>query len=232
MTRRVTIGWPDPAPFAGARRADGGSLRLLAVSDDREPALEHAINRERLGPVDLIVGCGDLESDYLAFLGDAFCAPLVYVRGNHDHGAAWDAHERDLPEPLPDGAVRHEEGLPLVGFSWPSRAGGARPGESAAWTQVARLGRRLLRPPAPLIVLSHVPPRGAGDVDADPYHVGFEAYRWLAKRLQPSLWLHGHTPVAGVDSWRMQFGATTCLNVTGAVLVELVPESRKGVREA
>ena len=49
---------------------------------------------------------------------DAFHAPLRYVRGNHDVGAAWGHTERLLlPEPMPDGALVEEAGLTLIGFS-------------------------------------------------------------------------------------------------------------------
>ncbi|MBA3586429.1 MAG: hypothetical protein H0W41_02185, partial [Chloroflexi bacterium] len=86
MTDRLTVRWPDPLPFVG--RA-GRPLRLLAVSDEPDPSLDSAITRQRIGPVDLIVGAGDLEPDYLSFVADAFHAPLRYIRGNHDVGPAW-----------------------------------------------------------------------------------------------------------------------------------------------
>ena len=46
-------------------------------------------------------------SEYLSFVSDAFGAPLRYVRGNHDVGAAW-AHTEPaiLPEPMPDAKNR------------------------------------------------------------------------------------------------------------------------------
>ena len=72
----------------------------------------------------------------------------------------------------------------------------------------------------PVIVASHIPPRGAGDVATDDYHVGSPAYRWILDRLRPPLWLHGHTPLAGVHDWRVISGSTMIVNVTGAVLVD------------
>ncbi len=72
MTRRLSVEWPDQRPFA---KRHGEPIRLLAVSDAVDPALEHAINREALGRLDAIVGCGDLEPTYLGFLGDAFGVP-------------------------------------------------------------------------------------------------------------------------------------------------------------
>jgi Icc-related predicted phosphoesterase len=62
-----------------------------------------------------------------------------------------------------------------------------------------------------------------GDCDSDAYHVGFAAYRWLLERLHPPLWLHGHTTPASVVDWRDSLGTSLVVNVTGSVVVELVP---------
>ena len=222
MTRRVSVPWPDPRPFSG--RAAGTPVRLLGVSDDPDPALEHEENRRALGPIDLIVGAGDLEPDYLSFLGDAFVAPLIYVRGNHDAGSAWGAAANGrLPEPLRDSTPHREAGLEFVGLSWPRPGVRARAPEGAAWFQVLPLAvRSVRRPQRPLIVVSHVPPRGVGDAPSDPFHTGFAAYRWVADRLRPRLWLHGHTNLAS-QHWRCVVGPTDAINVTGAVLLELEP---------
>jgi Icc-related predicted phosphoesterase len=83
--------------------------------------------------------------------------------------------------------------------------------------------RRLRGRTAPVLVVSHAPPRGVGDSAADPYHLGYAGYRWLLERLHPPLWLHGHTTPASVADWRDRFGTTMVANVTGSVLVELVP---------
>jgi len=229
VTRLLRMDWgaiPAVSSAATASTPDRRQpIRILAVSDDMDAALDHRQNRERLGRVDLICGCGDLSADYLAFLADAFVAPLVYVRGNHDTGLAWDSWRDRLPEPLPDGRVEAHCGVDILGVSWPVRgAGSTFERESAAWRQVLRAG---LRPrggvPSDLLVLSHVPPRDLGDVSSDPFHRGFGAYRWLADRVQPRLWLHGHTPVAAGNPFRLRCGATEIVNVTGSLLLELRP---------
>jgi hypothetical protein len=220
VIRRLKLPWPDPDAF---EQHPDGTIRLLAVSDDVDPALQNSATRESLGRIDLIVGCGDLEPDYLAFLGDAFVAPLAYVRGNHDHGAAWADHADHVPEPLPDGVPFRENGLRLCGLNWPERRGDAgQRDEATAWRQAAgAVVRTLADRGGPLLMVSHAPPHGAGDVAEDPFHAGFAAYRWLARRLRPPLWLHGHTPVAAAREWSCSVGPTTYLNVTGAALVEL-----------
>jgi uncharacterized protein len=225
MTRRLTIEWPDARPFKGR---DGTPIRILAVSDQFETTLTDARNREAVGQVDLILGCGDLDCDELAFLADGFNAPIQYVLGNHDAPARWEACRDFCPEAIQSTSTRHEAGISIVGLTWPGKRGPrSSRSERLAWGQVLRLAIRRLGRSSPVIVISHVPPRDAGDVPTAGYHRGFSAYRWLLGRLQPPLWLHGHTPMAATTEWQIQVGPTTVVNVTGAVVVELwAPGSR------
>jgi len=228
MTDRLRITWPDPVPFVGRGNRP---LRLLAVSDEVDLALESPRTREAIGPIDLIVGCGDLEPTYLSFVADAFGVPMRFVRGNHDVGAAWSATRRAMtPDPLDDGRVVTEDGLRLVGFSGSpvySTQGLAR-GEqqvsgAAMWWRVLTAWPAIARR-APMLVLSHAAPRGLNDA-SDPAHRGFAAFRWLVDRLRPPLWLHGHTALVrrGVDARTVQHDGTLLVNVTGATVVELMP---------
>jgi|1186.fasta_scaffold451979_1 hypothetical protein len=221
MTRRLQVDWPHRAPFAAR---DGRPIRILAISDDPDHTLDDQRNREPLGQVDVVVGCGDLSPDWLAFVADAFLAPLLFVRGNHDDRGPW-PDPPGVPAPA-DGIDRRSiPGLPILALSWPRfTRDGARHDEQSAWRQVARLGVNALRSPRPpLLVVSHVPPRDAGDTPTDPYHRGYAAYRFLADRVRPPLWLHGHTNLAAQASWLDRCGPTTLVNATGSVLVELMP---------
>src|SRR4051812_35067440 len=112
MIRRVSMPWPGPETTAS------NAVRLLAVSDEPERAFEFERNREQIGDVDAILGCGDLEPDYLSFLADVFRAPLLYVRGNHDRGPNWQETHEVLPHTLePKGEKIC--GVDVVGLSWP-----------------------------------------------------------------------------------------------------------------
>jgi hypothetical protein len=221
MTRRLRVTWPDGAPFAGR---EGRPIRILAVADESDHALDDARNRDQLGAIDLVVGCGDLSPEWLAFVGDAFVAPLVYVRGNHDERGPW-PEPAGVPVPAKGIDRTSVPGIPIVALPWPTfTRDGARHDGLGAWRQVARLGvaaLRTSRPPA--LVISHVPPRGAGDTPSDVYHAGYGAYRFLVDRLRPPLWLHGHTNLAAVTGWTAAHGPTTLVNATGSVLVELAP---------
>jgi hypothetical protein len=224
MTRRLTVVWPDRRPFEAR---NGAPIRLLAVSDAVDPALDHAINREAIGRIDAIVGCGDLEPSYLGFLGDAFHVPVAYVRGNHDRGGHWSETARRAPHHLSSGHLVEVGGITVAPLEWPGlRPDRALRDEWRAWGDVLRVEwglvlRRFLGRTTPVLVVSHAPPRGVGDHAADRYHLGYSAYRWLLGRLRPPLWLHGHTTPATVADWRATLGPSMVANVTGSVVVEL-----------
>jgi hypothetical protein len=225
---RLSLPWPDAQPFRD--RADA-PIRILAVSDESDPTLDSAESRAGLEPLDMIVGCGDLEPPYLAFLADAFGVPLLYVRGNHDVGRSWGETVRDvLPEPLVDGRVVMEAGIRMLPFSGaPRYAPHGRPGAEqqvsgfGMWTRVLRAWPRAASR-GPLLLVTHAAPRGVNDA-ADQAHRGFASFRWLLDRLQPPLWLHGHTALVrrGIDGRSVRHGGSLVVNVTGATLVELTP---------
>jgi hypothetical protein len=221
VTRHIELEWPDPTPF---RDRGGNPIRLLVVSDSMDPTLLERRNRQALGPIDLIVGCGDLDCNDLSFIADGFDAPLVYVFGNHDAPERWASSTGFCPEPIHSTAVRHLLGLAVAGLSWPGGRGKeATRSERTAWNQALSLAARRLGKTDPLIVISHGAPLGAGDMPDGTYHRGFRGYRWLMDRLAPPLWLHGHTPLAVRSDWRLQVGRTTLVNATGAVVIGLLP---------
>ena len=228
MTDRLSVRWPDPAPFAGR---DGQPIRILAISDEPDPSLDSAGTREAVGPVDFIVGAGDLQPEYLTFVADAFAAPMHYVRGNHDVGTAWGHSERrHLPEAMQDGELVDEAGIRLLGFSGSPRYNerGMQVSSLGMWFAAVRAWLRTLRT-RPLLVVTHAPPRDVND-DDDLAHRGFTAFRWLAHRLRAPLWLHGHTALVrrGIDDRSAMFGDTLFYNCTGATLVELLPPDADG----
>lgn len=226
MIRRISVQWPTELDAADGQQ----SVRLLAVSDEPVSSLSDARNREAIEPIDAVLGCGDLEPDYLGFLADAFNAPLLYVRGNHDRGGAWEAGRRLVPVSL-SGRLERVAGLDFAGLSWPAfeRERAERSETSAAMQALRLYLLAATRRRRPDIILSHVPPRAAGDIPSDPYHTGFAAYRWLCRRLRPALWLHGHTTVAAAEHWRSALGSTTLINVTGATLIRFeAPDPSRG----
>ena len=224
MTKHLRVTWPDAALF----RARGGApLRILALSDEVEPAIESPEAPETLGPIDFILGAGDLGPEYLDRVAHAFNAPLLFVRGNHDTGINWrNVAPLLLPEPLPDGRLVTEADLPIVGFGGSPvyNEGPMQITASEMWIRVVGAWLRLWRERRPILVVTHAAPRGLGDAEDLP-HRGFTAFRWLRDRLRPPLWLHGHTALVrrGLDERCVRHDGTLLYYCTGATIVELVP---------
>lgn len=61
-------------------------MNILCVSDQECPALWDYYQPGRLKEYDLILACGDLNSNYLSFLVTMARCPVLYVHGNHDGG--------------------------------------------------------------------------------------------------------------------------------------------------
>jgi hypothetical protein len=222
-------------------RADCRSLRLLAVSDDVDYGFWSGTSD--VPPADLIVACGDLPADYLARLMNALDVPLVFVPGNHDADMSGYRQARNglllragLPAgcPWPDGAINADgrvvdaAGLRLAGLGGCVRYGRG-PNQYTERQQARRALALRCRAAAsrmtgsgPVdVLLTHAPPRGAGDGD-DPAHLGFACYRPLVAALAPAALLHGHVqPPAAAGQVRI--GRTVIRNVTGWQLLEIEP---------
>lgn len=217
MIHRLTV----PLPREG-----GSPMRILAVSDEIDASLSEHLDRDAIGPLDLLVSCGDLPPDYLCYLEGVLRVPFVYVTGNHDLDDAW-RHEaaRLLPARGRKAELTEIGGLTVALLDWPGdRKARTRSQGWTAWRDA--LGVRwaaFARRARPWVIASHVPPHDPDD-PRDVYHRGFSAYRWLIGQLRPILWLHGHATTASEHDRVVHLGPTTCVNVTGAYLIELVPE--------
>ena len=229
MIRRLTVALPvgDPDGAGPGALVPPHPMRILAVSDETDPTLSEHLDRTALGPLDLLVSCGDLPPDYLSYLDGVLRVPFVFVRGNHDLDDVWE-HEAGtlLPEPRRSDLVEID-GFDVVALDWPGRyRERTRSQDLGVWRHVIALRlSAALRGRQPLIVVSHVSPHDADDV-RDVYHRAFGGYHWLAEQLRPALWLHGHTTPASVPERVTHIGPTTCVNVTGAYLIELAPAHR------
>jgi uncharacterized protein len=83
------------------------------------------------------------------------------------------------------------------------------------------LWRKLSGQPGPRAFVSHSPPFGLGD-DEDHAHIGFESFLRLIDRHEPSLWLHGHVHLYGLEGQRVtRRGETKVVNVFGHRIIEV-----------
>src|SRR5437868_6564787 len=210
------------------------SLRVLAVSDLVEPQLYNNSVKDWMGPVDLIVSCGDLPPGYLDFLMTTLKAPLVHVLGNHCFHGQDSIEEECSPEQYLgafdlNGRVADYNGLIIAGMEGsPLYNNGPHQysEQQAAWN-LLRLYPALLREKIKSgryldMLVTHAPPRGIHDGD-DVAHKGFKSLLGFIERLKPTLLLHGHThryyPMQPV---RTRYGDTEIINVYGHVLLEFV----------
>jgi Icc-related predicted phosphoesterase len=219
-------------------------MRILTVSDKVEPVLYGPYIRERVGKIDLVLGCGDLPYYYLEYIVGLLDAPLFYVHGNHDAvperrivpaAEASDPRAFDWGTDL-HGRRVHYQGLLLAGLE------GCRmykPGAPFQYQErqvrwqvlnlIWRLAWNRLRYGRYLDVLvTHAPPRGIHDAEDLP-HQGFEAYLKLLRRCRPTLMIHGHTHVYNRnDITETDFGDTRIINTYGYRVLELAPQWETG----
>ncbi|MGN6173483.1 MAG: metallophosphoesterase family protein [Streptosporangiaceae bacterium] len=217
-------------------------VAVLAVSDEVHSTLYADLGAVR--EAQLIVACGDLPFDYLGYLMNALDIPLVFVPGNHDPDVSGYRTSRTgltlqagLPArpPWPDGAVSAEQAVVDVAGLRLAGLGGCRrysegPNQYTQRQQARRaraLSRRArwraLRDGRGVdVLLTHAPPRGAGDRE-DPAHRGFEALNWLAERLRPPLLLHGHIHPDETPTRAHRLGRTVVRNVVGRHLIDIEP---------
>lgn len=196
-------------------------MKILAVSDEEEPALWDYYVPRRLKEYDLILACGDLKAEYLRFLVTMGRAPLLYVHGNHDESYLYDAPEGC--DCLDDHFVLYN-GLRILGLggSLRYREGAFQYTETQMRRRISRLGALLRRYQGVDIVISHAPPRGLGDQE-DPAHRGFICLRTLIERWQPAYLIHGHIHLRYDRSLpREQLcGSTRVVNASGHYCFEL-----------
>jgi Icc-related predicted phosphoesterase len=168
-------------------------MRILALSDKIVDFLYDSAIRERIGPVDVVVGCGDLPAYYLEYVVTQLNVPLLYVPGNHDP----DVYDVQGCESI-DGRWVRVKGVRFAGLGGSLRYksdGRHQYTEQEMFYRVVRLlltvrmGRRGLD-----ILVTHAPPLGVHDAP-DRTHTGFAAFHTFIQRARPRLLLHGHTHV-------------------------------------
>jgi hypothetical protein len=227
-------------PASRAGRPRGPAIRVLAVSDQVDDALQADLGTLRTAQ--LILACGDLPADYLGYLTDALDVPLVFVPGNHDPDLSGYRVSRGgltlragLPARLPvpecainaDGRVVDVGGLRVAGLGGclpygqgPNQYTERQQARRARGLQ-RRARRRKLRDGRGVdVLLTHAPPLGVGDGDDAP-HRGFQCYHPLIAALQPAELLHGHVypPIPAAHGG--QLGTTIVRNVTPRQLIDI-----------
>lgn len=171
-------------------------MRILLVSDIESEYIWDHFDPSRFKDVELIISCGDLKSDYLAFLATMINVPVFFIHGNHDTDY--------VPNP-PGGCDSLEDkivtfkGLRIGGLggclkynNHPTNS--APPFQYTEWQmawRVRKLMRKISIHKGLDILVTHAPPLGVED-DKDRCHVGFESFHNILDKYAPKYLLHGH----------------------------------------
>ena len=208
-------------------------MKILAVSDQIEDTLYTSTVRERLGHVDLILGCGDLPYYYLEYLECMFDAPLCYVHGNHDPLVEYSS--TGGTKTAPDGGDNIDmrcvqvSGLLVAGLEGCIRY---RPDGNHQYTQSEMSFRAMSLLPDLLwnrlrhgrwldMLIAHSPPLGIHDMPTAA-HTGFRAFVSLLRAFTPRYMLHGHRHKNyGAGPTETLYGKTRVLNVHPYRVIEI-----------
>lgn len=152
-------------------------MRILAIADEEESWLADRFRPHSLDDVDLIVSCGDLPARYLSNLADLSNKPLAFVPGNHDAAEA----EQGVPGCVDiDGTIRRFHGLHIAGLGGSLAYNDSVYGytESQMARRASRLAVLICAAGGIDLLVTHVPPRGFGDLE-DYAHNGFSCFNKL-----------------------------------------------------
>ncbi len=165
-------------------------MRILTVSDRVVPELYKKFDKKAFPSIDLILACGDLPPEYLAFLYHAFNVPLYYVLGNHDirrdaypPGGCMDIH----------GHIVQFKGIKIMGLGG-SRWYNGGPNQFKEKEMAAALRKMMFAVwwnKGIDIVITHASPLGIHDAK-DRCHKGFATFNKLIHKYGPRYFLHGH----------------------------------------
>ena len=198
-------------------------VNILCVADEEDKGLWDFYTPDKLQGLDLIISCGDLDSDYLQFLVTMANCPLLYVHGNHDSSY--------VRKP-PFGCICIEDeifnfrGLRILGLGGSMRYkdGEHMYTEGQMRRRIMKLGAGLMMTAGFDVLVSHAPAKGWGDLDDLP-HQGFECFNSLLERYHPAYMLHGHVHKAYGHFCQelIHPGGTRIINTCGSCRLRVEP---------
>jgi Icc-related predicted phosphoesterase len=212
-------------------------MKLLAVSDVEPPFIWSSQLKERFQDIDLVISCGDVSSEYLAFISDALNAPLYYVFGNHQGPLPFeDERVRKIPQGinLDQKCIVDETGLIIAGVqgSLQYNYGHYQYTQLQMWLKVLALVPILLSNKLKYgryldVFVSHAPAWQLLDAKDWP-HRGSKAFRWLIETFEPMLHIFGHVHLYRQDAkYKMNIKHSVVMNAYGYREIEIIPP-RKG----
>jgi len=207
----------------GFLRQNEGTVKILAISDQVVERLYTLSSCGHFQDVNLIIGCGDMDYEYLEYFVTILNVPMFYVPGNHD--PKFDPHSAQAHAEggsnLDLKVVRHNKFL-IGGFGGSIRY---RPDGINQYSQAEAYRRAFkLLPSLYLnrmrygrmldILISHSPPFGIHDAK-DSAHEGLKALNWLIGIAKPRYHFHGHMHIyrRNLEITETIVGLTKVINV-------------------
>lgn len=222
-------------------------MKILAVSDEPSRSLETLVTNEpgRFSDIDVVVSCGDLDTEYLEYIADKLKQEFFFIRGNHPLENSGDYFEPENTtfssrsvkyvsgEPDLHGRVAAYNNYLFAGFGgsmWYNGQENQFTEEEMAKVVKSvergitwhRLQDKLMRrPKKEVIVISHAPIIDVHD-QPDKTHRGFKCFKSFVEKVSPLLWLHGHIHL--INQYTNQIsvtGATTVVNAFGCKIIDI-----------
>ncbi len=222
-------------------------MKILAVSDEPSRSLETLIANDpkKFGDIEVIVSCGDLDTEYLEYLVDGIGRDLFFIRGNHPLENSGEYFE---PEKLAfslrsikyiagyadlHGRVEVYKDYIFAGFGgsiWYN--GEENQYTEAEMAKVVKSVERAItwqhlqdkfmrRPQREVIVVSHAPILAVHDLSDRP-HRGFKCFKGFIEKVSPLLWLHGHVHLQNQYTNQITLvDSTTVVNSFGCKVINI-----------
>lgn len=165
-------------------------MKLLVLSDVESKYYWDFFSKDKFEGIDIIVSCGDLDSEYLSFLVTLTNLPVIYVMGNHDY-----KYEKKPPEGCfcIEDEIFEYKGVRFLGLggSMLYDGRGIQFTEKEMKSRVRKMKRKIRKAKGFDVLVTHAPALGLNDGEDLP-HKGFEAFRELLDTYSPKLFVHGH----------------------------------------
>jgi Icc-related predicted phosphoesterase len=202
-------------------------MKILCISDQRDPLVYSNSIRERFADIDFILCAGDLPLDYLDFIVSCLNKPLLFVFGNHHVEKMADNAFQGCGCIHVGSRVCREEGLIVAGLGGSMRynRGPNQFTERQMCLEVLKLipwllynrlfYRRFLD-----ILLTHAPPKGIHD-KPDKCHWGFKVFLWFIRIFKPKYLVHGHVHLYDLsDTRRTRYMNTDVINAYSHYVID------------
>lgn len=195
-------------------------MKILVIADEESRSLWDFWDKSKTDGIDLILSCGDLNSEYLSFLATMTNADVLYVHGNHDGNYLQKSPEGCI---CVDDKIINYNGIRIFGLGGSMKYSNGHFQFTEKEMQ-RRIGKRrlsLLKNKGFDILLTHAPAGNINDM-YDLTHKGFECFNKLIRKYNPKFFIHGHVHRNYGNFRRTQIiGETTVVNAFEKYIIEI-----------